>query len=105
MNRTINTNSEPGDPLDVLLRSYFRSEMPRRWPASPQKRRLTPRHGGTDRLSVYSRLALAASVALLLIGGWLLSGRLAGPDVPSLGPMGPGAAKKGDPLLPQLPMK
>lgn len=105
MNRTINTNTESGDPLDALLRSYFRSEMPRPWPASPQCRRLAPRRDGTNRFSVSSRLALAASVALLLIGGWLLSGRLTGPEVPSVGPMGPGAAKKGDPMLPPMPMK
>lgn len=60
--------------LDVLLRNYFRSEMPDPWPAfqapaiarfSPPARRWAP---------VRSKLALAASIGLLMIGSWCLSG-------------------------------
>jgi hypothetical protein len=67
----------PGDDIDGLLRSFFRSEMPDPWPAVtvPEEaptvlRRPMPAHSSLFR----SRLALAASVALLLVGPWMLSG-------------------------------
>jgi hypothetical protein len=69
---------KPGDDLDGLLRAFFRSQMPQPWPmprlprfrtvpASPQ-----PRSG---RSLIRSRYALAASVALLLLGSLFLSSR------------------------------
>jgi hypothetical protein len=66
------------DDLDRLLGEFFRNEVPSPWPplAAPVK---TP----VSRVGFGSwwtgRMALAASVAALLVGGWLLSGRLPGP--------------------------
>jgi hypothetical protein len=69
----------PGDDLDGLLKAYFQEEMPSPWPGAPDPEELSPltvsplprrRHSLWN-----SRYALAASVALLLAGGWLLSGR------------------------------
>jgi hypothetical protein len=63
------------DDIDRLLGDFFRGEVPQHWPAAPLPRQAavfvrptTSQYGG--------RLALAASVAALLLGGWLLSGRL-----------------------------
>jgi hypothetical protein len=60
----------PPDDVEVLLRAYFRSEMPDPWPAPPLVRSIPalapagPIRSGSGR----SRLALAASVALLVAG-------------------------------------
>jgi hypothetical protein len=74
------------DKLDRMLTDYFRSELPRPWPASPRPSSPRPavafRAGGLS----HSRLVLAASIASLLLGGWLLTGKL------SSGPVGPGLA-------------
>jgi hypothetical protein len=72
------TQGGPGRPpenLDSLLRRFFRSEMPKPWPVAPKvqapaARKLQPsrrwfRHS--------SRLALAAAVALFLIGYLVLA--------------------------------
>jgi len=70
----------PGDDLDRLLSDFFNAELPSPWPEpklseeqpnpilSVPGRRPAPRR----RSVVRSRFALAASVALLLLGGWLL---------------------------------
>ena len=62
------------DDLDGLLRTFFRAEMPEPWPVleppAPAVGSSTPRR----RLFARSRLALAASLALLLIGQLSLSG-------------------------------
>jgi len=70
-----------GDDLDRLLSDFFRAELPNPWPAPPISDDLTEtlllsarkpiRRGPALR----SRFALAASVALLLAGGWFLSGK------------------------------
>jgi hypothetical protein len=114
----------PGDDLDGLLRAYFRKEMPTRWPAPPPPvahapgsprippvahapgsptlpfRRPTPR--GLFR----SRLALVASVTLLVLGSLFVSGKT-GPDRPTdlnpLPALGPGGATK--PRLPPEKIK
>jgi hypothetical protein len=68
----------PGDDLDGLLRAYFRKEMPSPWPAPklPPVRTLPFSRPGTARRPlVGSRLALAAAVALLLLGSLLLPGK------------------------------
>jgi hypothetical protein len=98
----------PGD-LDGLLRAFFRAEMPHPWPAAQIPEQPSPflqRNGtaahlnGEDRrpagiaarlaprswTKVRSRLALAASVALLLLGTLLLSGKFhLNPTDPRLG--------------------
>ena len=69
---------KPSDDLEALLRAFFRSQMPPSWPsprvplASVMPLRRPPRVGrGLTR----SRWALAASVALLLLGSLLLPSR------------------------------
>jgi hypothetical protein len=70
--------------LDWLLSDFFRSEMPSPWPelARPDEQPmilpLPARKPRPRRSSWRSRLALAAAVALLLAGGWFLSGKFAG---------------------------
>jgi hypothetical protein len=95
------------NPVDVLLRSFFRSEMPQPWPTISElkiedpglasgacQRRGMESHTGVmthparrslifhprssilyPRSSTRSRLVLAASVALLLIGSWWMGQR------------------------------
>jgi len=72
-----NFGSTPGggpDELDILLGKFFRAQMPHPWP------RLTAPITDTPPISSWwmrsrSRLALAASVAILIVGSWWLAGR------------------------------
>jgi hypothetical protein len=61
----------PPDDLDALLQAYFRAEMPQPWPAPPLVRAaeasVKPKRARTVGRS---RMALAASVAIL-VGGTL----------------------------------
>ncbi len=69
----------PPDDLDGLLRAFYRKQMPSRWPAPPLPppaptvpfRGPNPRHQALFR----SRLALAASVALLMLGSLFVGGK------------------------------
>jgi len=72
------TESGQPDDLDRQLGAFFRGEAPKHWPAAPMPKRLAVvvRPAATQ---YRGRLALAASVAALLIGGWFLSGRLPSP--------------------------
>jgi len=68
------TKGQPED-LDDLLRAFFRSEMPEPWPAMPVPEEPPALLPMPARKSLFrSRLALAASVAFLLVGPWMLSG-------------------------------
>ena len=81
---TEKTGEERPDELDRLLTAYFRSEVPSPWPNAAlalSNRRLTQ-----------SRLMLAASIAALLVGSWLVTGKHLGPANPSV-PIHEGAAK------------
>jgi len=71
-------NSHP-DKVDRLLTDFFRAEVPATWPEAPPINAATAiaRRGG-DALR-HSRIALAASIAAILIGGLLLSGRTSAP--------------------------
>jgi len=65
----------PGDDLDGLLSAFFRAELPSPWPEAPRMEE-TPvilRPAPARKSSLRSRLALAASVALLVSGPWFLS--------------------------------
>jgi hypothetical protein len=106
MNRMVNP-VPPGD-LDALLGTFFKKEVPRPWPAfqPPRPKKVLPFRPATPRPRFFgSRMALAASVALLLLCGWLLSGMLATPlssgsrkiDIDRNG-------KAGRPLLPPTPL-
>src|SRR5262249_27340022 len=70
------------DAYEELLRTFFRAEMPDPWPAfvRPQPRILIfprPQLASGGRFAgMKSRLALAASVVILLVSSWLLSGAL-----------------------------
>ncbi|HKB38519.1 MAG TPA: hypothetical protein VKD72_18900 [Gemmataceae bacterium] len=70
--------------LDRLLSDFFRSEMPHPWPEAPRPDEqptilpLPARKPRPRRSAWRSRLALAAAIALLLAGGWFLSGKFAG---------------------------
>jgi hypothetical protein len=79
MNKTL----PPEQDVDRLLGAFFEQEMPRPWPAfEPPARRTLPftPPAPRSRFVLGSRLALAASVALLLACGWLLSGSFDGPS-------------------------
>src|SRR5262245_19026780 len=69
-----------GDNLDDLLRAFFRAEMPSPWPKAPPtpsrpalRLLQAPAAAPRRRVLTRSRLALAASVALMLGGAWFLS--------------------------------
>src|SRR5438046_2941308 len=64
-----------GDDLDGLLSAFFRSEIPSPWPGSPlpEETPVILRPAPARKSFFRSRLALAASVALLISGSWLLS--------------------------------
>jgi hypothetical protein len=85
------------DDVDALLRSYFRAEMPDPWPAPPLARALVtsaapePAARHSDR----SKLALAASVALLIAGTLTVQNRTQPVETPVV-PLriGPGMATR-----------
>jgi hypothetical protein len=79
----------PGDELDQLLTAYYQAEMPRPFPAlkAPEPR-IVP---GFRWSAVRSKAALAASVGLLMVSGWLLAGRTADYAVPTLPDGGTGS--------------
>lgn len=65
-----------GDDLDGLLTAFFRTEMPSPWPGTPlpEDTPVLLRPAPARKQPFFrSRLALAASVALLISGSWLLS--------------------------------
>jgi len=66
------------DDLDALLGAFYRAQLPTPWPAfqAPARSRTLPLRPDSVRPwpVLASLLALAASVALLLLGFWLLPG-------------------------------
>lgn len=71
------------DELDQTLRAFYRSEMPHPWPALQlpvvSETPLSLPHARRQRRPLWnSRFALAASIALLLLGSLLLSGAFRG---------------------------
>jgi len=74
--------------IDSLLRSFYQSQMPDPWPAfeppttAPDRSaRILP-----GRVSLRSRLMLAASVLLLLLGQLALSGKFVGASSSAMDP-------------------
>lgn len=67
-------NSSPvmeADDVDAIWRRYFRAEMPKPWPSAPRPEAVqqsVPSGQGWQ-----SRLALAASIAVILLGCWLFA--------------------------------
>jgi hypothetical protein len=94
MNTITNPNRPPAgdgspDDLDRLLRAFFRSRVPTPWPRLRAPTAVA-RVRGRGPLPA-GRLALAASVAALLAGGWLLGHRLPAPPT-AAGSLRDGAA-------------
>jgi hypothetical protein len=94
-----------GDNLDNLLRAFFQAEMPNPWPSmeSPTPRLRIGPPAKPDvppgRTLVRSRLALAASVALLIAAPWFLGDKLT--NQAGSGPSGDDPmARRGDPQGP-----
>lgn len=78
---------QPGDDLDRLLRTFLRSQLPHPWPPPPVTS--CQRRSADGRNLMRSRWALAASVALLVVGSWLLPSRFTSDARPEPGPTGP----------------
>ena len=71
------------DDLEALLRSFFRAEMPDPWPSleAPASRLPFRPVRRPERPALWrSRLALAASVALLVLGSLFLLGKQQAPE-------------------------
>lgn len=71
----LDSPTELGDDLDGLLQAFFRSRMPHPWPAPPTPRPSESPKRPSRRTLSRGRYALAASVALLLLGSLLLPSR------------------------------
>jgi len=84
------------EDVEVLLRNFFRSEMPATWPAfkAPVVSDTVPARSAPSRWTpVRSRLALAASVGFLMVGSWCLSSNLPSYGTVNVDPMGNGVGK------------
>ena len=85
MNRSM---IQPEQPIDALLTSFFKAEMPHPWPAfKAPARAVTPPPSWFARSR--SKVALAASIALLAVISYWLSGRA--PDYAPVMTSTPGA--------------
>ena len=99
VNRSSPPEKHQAEPIDALLGAFFRAEMPSPWPAfrRPVKTRLALDPTPASRYSTYAgRLALAASIALLFLGTWMMP--TVNPRAPhgeSLPTIGPASASKG----------
>ncbi len=112
-----NAGGRPADDLDGLLRAYFRAEMPRPWPEfrapaqQASRNGFVPNEGPPARLSepslpfrrpwakVRSRLALAASVAVLMGASLFLAGQFRGNVAEQ--PVGPASGNTSGPASPK----
>lgn len=103
----MNRLDQNAEPLDSLLGAYFRAEMPTPWPSFDRRETtvLPPRPETarpTSWWAMYSRFALALSVALLLGGAWFLGG-MSAPLLQKSGlsdnELGPGGAGRGKTFL------
>jgi hypothetical protein len=77
MNLVPTRTQGPADDLDGLLRAFYRKEMPKPWPAppGPPGRLLPAQPSPRGFASFRSHLALAASLALILLGSLLAGGK------------------------------
>lgn len=99
MNVIVPPRVPPDDEIDGLLRAFFRAELPHPWPAmkAPAAPQTAPVPSSPPHPALWrSRLALAASVALLALGSLFVPGQSPrqpqGPATPRLS--GPGSAKR-----------
>jgi hypothetical protein len=90
------TPEHPGqdrpDEFDRVLTAYFRAEVPSPWPNLPTRETTQPVTVMRNQRLSQSRLVLAASIATLLLGTWLLTGNRIGPANPGVS-LQEGAAK------------
>lgn len=65
----------PPEGVDRLLGEYFKSQLPKEWPAAPKMGSVKPsqKNGPVLDTMTASRWALAASVMCLLFGCWYVS--------------------------------
>jgi hypothetical protein len=108
MNRIAADDLTPAEQeAERLLTAFFEHEVPQPWPAFEPPARTLPFRPAAPRRRrslLGSKVALAASVALLMACGWLLSGGFEGP-VPSGGPFVPKNPVATKPELPDdVPM-
>lgn len=82
MSFPVHSPARPDDDLDGLLRAFFQAEMPRPWPAlkAPPPSRPSVPPVPVRRGLFRSRLALAASLALLVTGALALPGKFTRPE-------------------------
>jgi hypothetical protein len=83
----------PGD-LDQMLRAFFQQELPKSWPAFAGELATGIRQPGVSAVNskwslFRSRMALAASITLILVSTWWLGGRFAATESP-MATSGPG---------------
>ena len=78
MTNTNRITTTPDEPVDRVLTTFFRQQMPNPWPPAPAVGSVTlpARVVYPSSSAARSRWALAASVALLVGGCWYLSGHL-----------------------------
>jgi hypothetical protein len=100
-------DGRPPENVDHQLRAFFQSEMPSPWP--PLKAPVTLAARRAEGILPTSRLALAASIAALFLGGWFVSSRLPGLPGPA-GSLDNGTATvpkelRHSPLQPQPPAR
>jgi hypothetical protein len=85
----------PLEDLDATLRRFFRSEMPEPWPAVPAVPASAPRKPQPRRgFRFFNRFALAAAVALFLIGYLTLASRFPTSGDPASDPLKPVVGQK-----------
>jgi hypothetical protein len=93
MNVIVPPRVPPDDEIDGLLRAFFRAEVPHPWPA--MKAPAAPPPAPARPALWRSRLALAASVALLALGSLFLPGKAPRePQPPARPSISPGEAKR-----------
>jgi hypothetical protein len=94
MKRVAQQSVSSRDDLDALLGAFYKAQLPTPWPAckAPARSRTLPLRPDSVRPwpVLASRLALAASVALLLLSFWLLPAGRRGDSVklPTIGDPG-----------------
>ncbi len=79
----MNDQVQTPDKIDGALQRYFEKEMPKPWPAFTYPQASPFARPARSTRTWMSRLALAASVALLFVGYWSLSQLFPGPATPS----------------------
>jgi len=98
-----------GDEVDQVLRAFFKAQVPDPWPSfeAPAASSILPFVPSARRSSgLRRRLALAASVAILAAGGWLLSGKFNGQPAPVGAPSSfPGEANRRHPGTVPSPLR